>query len=89
MPGLGEALGVLLRCWRQDAGMTQAQLAAELGSFREVVGRLERGGAGVPSLRTLQVHAKATGGDLRQAFELVDRWYGISPAVNLRGDPTV
>lgn len=82
-PRLAEAIGALLGLWRYNAAMTQEQVAEAMGSFREVVCRLEQGRRFTPTIESLAAYARATGGDLRQVWSLVDAWYGCySP----RGD---
>jgi ribosome-binding protein aMBF1 (putative translation factor) len=53
---------------RSGASMTQEQVAAAMGTTQAVVARLE-GGRTMPSTRTLQRFAKATGTRLRVGFE--------------------
>jgi ribosome-binding protein aMBF1 (putative translation factor) len=53
---------------RSAASMTQEQVAAAMGTTQAVVARLE-GGRTMPSTRTLQRFAKATGTKLRVGFE--------------------
>jgi ribosome-binding protein aMBF1 (putative translation factor) len=53
---------------RSAADMTQEQVAAAMGTTQAVVARLE-GGHAMPSTRTLQRFAKATGSTLRISFE--------------------
>jgi len=53
---------------RSRAGMTQAQVAAAMGTTQAVIARLE-GGRIKPSTRTLERFAKATGTRLRIRFE--------------------
>jgi ribosome-binding protein aMBF1 (putative translation factor) len=57
---------------RSRAGMTQAQVAAAMGTTQAVIARLE-GGRVKPSTRTLERFAKATGTRLRIRFEPHDR----------------
>lgn len=52
---------------RADAGLTQEQLATRMGTKQEVVARWE-GGKVMPSTRTLERLAKATGTTLRISF---------------------
>ena len=52
---------------RAEAGLTQQQLAARMGTKQEVVARWE-GGKVLPSTRTLTRLAKATGTTLRISF---------------------
>lgn len=74
-PELAEAVGALLRMWRWQAAMSLEQVAIRMKSHRPIVGRLESGHH-VPSLDSIMRHARATGGDPRQALALVDAWYG-------------
>ena len=53
---------------RSAAGMTQEEVAAEMGTSQTVVARLESGRV-MPSTRTLQRFAKATGSRLQISFE--------------------
>ncbi len=53
---------------RAGAGLTQAELAARIGTTPETVARFERGRSR-PSTRTLEKVARATGTRLRIAFE--------------------
>ena len=52
---------------RAEAGLTQEQLADRMGTKQEVVARWE-GGKVMPSTRTLERLAKATGTTLRISF---------------------
>lgn len=61
------ALAAALIRVRADAGLTQEQLAARMGTKQEVVARWE-GGKVMPSTRTLARLAKATGTTLRISF---------------------
>ena len=63
----GELRDALLKA-RQEAGLTQAQLAARMGTQAPAVARLEKSlatGKHSPSLATLRRYAKACGKDLR------------------------
>lgn len=53
---------------RSRAGLTQADLAAKMQTTQSVIARLE-GGHSLPSTRTLQRLADATGSRLRIKFE--------------------
>jgi ribosome-binding protein aMBF1 (putative translation factor) len=53
---------------RADADMTQEQVAQAMGTTQAAVARLESG-RGMPSTRTLERFAKATGMRLRISFE--------------------
>lgn len=86
-PELGAAVGAVLRLWRVQAALSQQGLADRMGSFREVICRLEQGRHHQPSLDTVARYARATGGDMRQVLVLVDLWAGVaeelrSPAVS-------
>jgi ribosome-binding protein aMBF1 (putative translation factor) len=63
----GELLDSLLRA-RQDAGLTQAELAARMGTQGPAVARLERAlatGKHSPSVATLRRYVQACGKQLR------------------------
>ncbi len=64
------ALATALIKARADAGLTQEQLAARMGTTQSVIARLE-GGKARPSTTTLAKLAKATGTRLRVSFERV------------------
>lgn len=66
--GLADAL---IRA-RADADMTQAQVAAAMGTTQATVARLESGRM-LPSTRTLARFAEATGTRLRIGFEPAPR----------------
>ncbi|MGE3230252.1 MAG: helix-turn-helix domain-containing protein [Hyphomicrobium sp.] len=53
---------------RARAGLTQAELAARMGTKQSYVARLEAGRT-LPSVRTLEKFARATGTNLKIAFE--------------------
>ena len=55
---------------RNRAGLTQTQVAKKIRTSQSVVARLESGAA-MPSTRTLQRYAKATGSRLSIRFEPV------------------
>lgn len=57
---------------RAEAGMTQEEVAAAMGTTQAVIARLEGGGT-MPSTRTLKRFAEATGTRLRISFEPVSR----------------
>ena len=61
--------GALIKA-RGDADMTQEQVALAMGTTQAVVARLESGRV-MPSTRTLERFAKATGMRLRISFEPV------------------
>jgi ribosome-binding protein aMBF1 (putative translation factor) len=62
------ALAAALLKARGDAGLTQEQVAAAMGTTQAFVARLESG-RGQPSTRTLERFAKATHTKLHIAFE--------------------
>ena len=64
------ALATALIGARTTAGLTQAELAARMGTTQSAVARME-GGKGRPSTTTLAKVAKATGTRLRVSFEAV------------------
>jgi ribosome-binding protein aMBF1 (putative translation factor) len=53
---------------RSRAGLTQEQVAQRMKTTQAVVARLEGGGS-MPSTRTLEKYAKATGSKLKISFE--------------------
>jgi len=53
---------------RSRAGLTQQQVAKRMKTTQAVIARLESGGS-LPSTRTLERFAKATGSRLRITFE--------------------
>ncbi len=61
------ALSTALIRARADAGLTQEELAARMGTKQEVIARWE-GGRVMPSTRTLARLAKATGTRLQISF---------------------
>lgn len=83
--------GALVRA-RADAGLTQEQLAERMGTKQEVIARWE-GGKVLPSTRTLNRLAKATGTTLtisfarprRDAHSDADALYDDLRAISLRG----
>ena len=63
----GKLLDALLKA-RQEAGLTQAELAARMGTQAPAVARLEKSlatGKHSPSIATLRRYVKACGKDLR------------------------
>lgn len=62
------ALAAALIKARAEADMTQEQVAEAMGTTQAVVARLESG-RNMPSTRTLQRFARATGTKLRISFE--------------------
>jgi ribosome-binding protein aMBF1 (putative translation factor) len=61
---------------RGDADLTQEQVAAAMGTTQAFVARLESG-RGLPSTRTLERFAKATGTRLRITFERDARAHSV------------
>ena len=53
-------LGTRLAVWRREAGLTQAALAARMGTKQPVISRVESGGC-VPTLEFLERFGRATG----------------------------
>lgn len=54
--------GELVREWRKSAGMTQAQLAAEIGTSQEAISKIESAaGSRGPHIGTLAMIAEACG----------------------------
>jgi ribosome-binding protein aMBF1 (putative translation factor) len=53
---------------RSRAGLTQEQVAQRMKTTRAIIARLEGGGS-MPSTRTLEKYAKATGSRLKISFE--------------------
>jgi transcriptional regulator with XRE-family HTH domain len=60
-------IGALIEA-RDKAGLTQAQLAARMNTTQAAIARLESGRV-LPSTRTLQKFAKATGTVLKISFQ--------------------
>jgi ribosome-binding protein aMBF1 (putative translation factor) len=57
---------------RSRAGLTQAQLAKKMKTTQSTIARLESGKS-IPSGRTLQNYAAATGSRLKIAFEAIGK----------------
>jgi ribosome-binding protein aMBF1 (putative translation factor) len=64
----GFSLAAALIKARACAGLTQEHVAQRMKTTQAVVARLE-GGGGMPSTRTLEWYAKATGTRLKISFE--------------------
>jgi transcriptional regulator with XRE-family HTH domain len=62
---------------RNRAGLTQTEVAKRIKTSQSVVARLESG-TSMPSTRTLQRYAKATGSRLSIRFKPVRRYFGGS-----------
>ena len=56
---------------RTKAGLTQEELAQRMGTTQSVIARLESG-RGMPSTRTLERYARATGTKLRITLEAAE-----------------
>jgi transcriptional regulator with XRE-family HTH domain len=69
------ALASVLIGARAAAGLTQQELAKRMNTTQTVIARLESGRV-MPSTRTLERFAKATGHRLRISFEPVDQRAG-------------
>lgn len=65
---LSEKLGIRIRKFRTQAGLTQAQLADLCGKSPEAISNLERGKA-TPSVATLQLLADRLGASLHEMFD--------------------
>jgi len=73
------ALAAALIKARGDAGMTQEQVAAAMGTTQAAIARLESGRIR-PTTRTLEQYAKATRTRLRISFEPVKSGGNAKPA---------
>ena len=60
-------IGVLLRQAREDAGLTQEQVANQLGTQKSAISRIENHAEDI-RLSTLREYARAVGADLRIQF---------------------
>ena len=63
-------IGVLLRQAREDSGLTQAQIAQQLGTKKSAISRLENHAEDV-RLSTLHAYAQAVGARLQIQFVTV------------------
>jgi DNA-binding XRE family transcriptional regulator len=63
---------------RKEAGLTQTQLAEEIGVSQVRVSALERGRVDDLVVKTLQQYAHALGGTLRVELELNDQVFKIA-----------
>ena len=66
-PEAGVVAPILLKWAREEAKLTQGELAARLGKTYQAVQRLERSGA-YPTVKTLAKAAKALGRELHLTF---------------------
>lgn len=64
-------IGVLLRQAREDAGLTQEQVANQLGTQKSAISRIENHAEDI-RLSTLREYARAVGADLRIQFITTD-----------------
>lgn len=78
-PLLAAAVGAELRRLRERAGLSQTRLAPMIDSYREIVGRIERG-THVPSLQTCERFASACGGSVLDVARAIDRALGWEDA---------
>ncbi|HYF55831.1 MAG TPA: helix-turn-helix domain-containing protein [Salinarimonas sp.] len=62
-------VALAIRKMREDAGLTQKELAAKIGTSQPVIARLERSGARRPNIRTLEKIAKAVNRGMTVRFE--------------------
>jgi transcriptional regulator with XRE-family HTH domain len=60
---------------RRRAGLTQAQVAASMGTAQPNVSRLERGDVTAADIATLRRYLEAVGGRLRLVAEVSDQQY--------------
>lgn len=70
-------IGARLRRLREKQGLSQGQVAARAGTYRELVGAIERGERGVPQIATLQRLCRAMRVRLRDVLVVMDtdpRW---------------
>jgi transcriptional regulator with XRE-family HTH domain len=83
MASLEEQVGALVRHHRKLAGLTQAQLAEQIGRQTGAVTRIETGEA-APTFETLSSLALALGVEIRDFFGV-----GSHPVRDERNDPLV
>lgn len=62
-------LGTIVRKYREDRGLSQAELANLIGSIQAYISRLERGLEN-PGLRTMELLAEALG----RKFDIAKAW---------------
>lgn len=75
-PPIAVAVGAELRRLRLAAGLTREQVALACDSYREIIGRIERG-LHAPTLETCALFAAACGGSLLDIARAVDRALGL------------
>jgi len=73
---IARAAGAELRRLRLAAGFSQTQVALACDSYREIVGRIERG-VHAPTLETCAALAAVCGGSLHDVLGAVDRALGL------------
>lgn len=81
---IARAAGAELRRLRLAAGLSQEDVALACDSYRNIIGRIERG-AHVPTLETCALFARACGGSLSDVCGAVDRALGLSPQAAREG----
>ncbi len=69
MATIREQVGSLVRLHRNQAGLSQAELAEQSDRSLELVGRVERGAVG-PSLETLEAFARVLGVEVGDFFRI-------------------
>ncbi|MEM9194842.1 MAG: helix-turn-helix transcriptional regulator [Myxococcota bacterium] len=75
---VARAIGSRIRSERRRAGLTQAQLAERIGTYRPIVARVEKG-RHRQSLRTLRAYARALDvpvAYLAEPLDYLQRWAG-------------
>jgi transcriptional regulator with XRE-family HTH domain len=70
------AVGSELRRLRRRAGLSQRQVALAIDSYREIIGRAERG-LHTQRLDIVVAHAAVCGGTLRDIGRAIDRAMGV------------
>ena len=70
--------GSLLRQWRQEAGISQRELADRLGGQQPAIARLEAGGVS-PNMRTVERIAEALGCEVQ--WQMVSRGTAFNEGV--------
>lgn len=69
----GPVIGGVLRALRQEAGLSQRQLAERSGIQRPIVSRIERGDHR-PNMETIGVFARACGASPLRVYRVFDAW---------------
>ncbi|MHB8869089.1 MAG: helix-turn-helix transcriptional regulator [Thermoleophilia bacterium] len=70
---------------RAQAGLTQEEVAASMGTTKSAVSRLEGGGRHSPSVKTLKRYAKAVGCEVEIRLVAASRRTGASNRLGERG----